>query len=68
MTLGRRGDSTQVRDSLKRAMNSLADDAGRWLNLSRLLDRIGRTLEAEKALVKTRSLLERRLSVCPTTR
>jgi tetratricopeptide (TPR) repeat protein len=46
-------------------MRSLPDDAGRWIDLGRLLTRFGRAKEAETALAKARSLLERWLSRAP---
>jgi tetratricopeptide (TPR) repeat protein len=46
-------------------MRSLPDDAGRWIDLGRLLARFDRAKEAETALAKARSLLERRLSRAP---
>jgi hypothetical protein len=46
-------------------MGSLPDDAGRWIDLGRLLARFDRTKEVETALAKARSLLERRLSRAP---
>ena len=46
-------------------MRSLPDDAGRWIDLGRLLTRFDRAKEAETALARARSLLERRLSRAP---
>src|SRR5262249_8564132 len=40
-------------------------DAGRWIELDRSLARLDRAKEAETALAKARSLLERRLSRAP---
>ena len=54
-----------ARDALARAMGALPDDPGRWIDLGRLLARLGRTKESETALAKARSLLERRLSRVP---
>src|SRR5262249_36643988 len=61
----RRGGSPQARDALDGAMRSLPDDPGRWLDLGRLLARLGRTKESETVLAKARSLSERRLSRTP---
>jgi WD40 repeat protein/tetratricopeptide (TPR) repeat protein len=65
LALWRRRDAPQARDALDRAMRSLPDDAGRWFELGRSLARLDRAKEAETALAKARSLLERRLSRAP---
>jgi tetratricopeptide (TPR) repeat protein len=65
VSLWRQGDSTRARDALDRAMGALPGDPGRWVDLGRLLGRLGRTEESETALAKARSLLERRLSDVP---
>jgi WD40 repeat protein/serine/threonine protein kinase/tetratricopeptide (TPR) repeat protein len=65
ISLWRLGDSLQAQDALDRAMGSLPDDAGRWIDLGRLLARFDRTKEAVTALAKARSLLQRRLSRAP---
>jgi WD40 repeat protein/serine/threonine protein kinase/tetratricopeptide (TPR) repeat protein len=65
LALSHRGDARQARDALDRAMRSLPDDAGRWSDLGRLLKRFDLAKEAETALAKVRSLLERRLSRAP---
>jgi hypothetical protein len=46
-------------------MEALPDDPGRWLDLGRLLGRIGRAEESATVLAKARSLCERRLVRTP---
>jgi tetratricopeptide (TPR) repeat protein len=65
LALWHRGDPPQARDALDRAMRCLPDDAGRWIDLGRLLERFDRAKEAEAALGKARSILERWLSRAP---
>jgi hypothetical protein len=65
VALWRRGEWSQARDALARALRGLPDDAGRWLDLGRLLARLRWEEEAASVLAKARSLLERRLSRDP---
>jgi hypothetical protein len=46
-------------------MEALPDDPGRWLDLGRLLGRIGRAEDSATLLAKARSLCERRLVLTP---
>jgi tetratricopeptide (TPR) repeat protein len=65
VSLWRRGESPQAREALDRALRSLSDDPGRWLDLGRLLAGLGRTKESETVLARARSLCERRLARTP---
>jgi WD40 repeat protein/tetratricopeptide (TPR) repeat protein len=60
-----RGDVPQGQEALVRAMGSLPDDPGRWAEVGRLLELLGRTQEAEPALTRARSLAQGRLSRDP---
>jgi tetratricopeptide (TPR) repeat protein len=61
VSLWRRGESPQAREALDRALRSLPDDPGRWLDLGRLLARLGRTKESETVLAKVLPLCEHSL-------
>ncbi len=65
MSLYRRGDSSRAREALARAMDALPDDPGRWIDLGRLLGRLGWTEESATVRAKARSLCERRLARAP---
>jgi hypothetical protein len=65
VSLYRRGDTPQARAALARAVEALPDDLGRWVDLGRLLGRIGWAEESATILAKARSLGERRLSRAP---
>jgi hypothetical protein len=65
VSLWRRGDSPQARDALARAMSSMPDDPGRWIDLSRQLARFGRTKALETVLARVRAIAARRVSRDP---
>ena len=65
VSLCRRGELTQARDAVARAMTRLPDDAGRWIEVGRLLEPVGLVEESDVALSKAASLLKRRLSTAP---
>src|SRR5262249_2773334 len=61
----RRGDSPDARDALARALAALPDEPGRWLDLGRLLGRVGWAGESATVRARARSLCERRLARMP---
>jgi WD40 repeat protein/serine/threonine protein kinase len=63
VALYRRGSSPdQARDALARALKALPETPGPWIDLGRLLGRIGRVEESAMVLAQARALCERRLA------
>jgi WD40 repeat protein len=65
VSLHRRGDSPQARDALALALEALPDDPGRWVDLGRLVGRLGWAEALATVRARARSLWERRLARTP---
>jgi hypothetical protein len=62
LALWRRGDASEARDALVRAMSTLPDEPGRWIELGRLLKVVGGSAESATALARAGAILERQLA------
>jgi hypothetical protein len=65
VSLYRGGDTQGARDALALAMETLPDDPARWVDLGRLLGRIGWPEESATVLAKARPVCERQLARSP---